>query len=454
MKRREIMELELVTENPTIGSDYYYAELSLPASDAEIRDAMQCARMIGRKLNYQDITITACPFLPDLTHTRLQAPTIRELNFFAERLAELSDEEHLILEAIFYHCKKHGNFDDGIGMKELINLTYGLDGVSIASNVTSDEQLGQLVIDSEMNEDVSSIPPNAIYLLDKAKIGRLQRYHDGGLYWCGKYIAAGDHVLPEVYDGVHLPKEPDVLPGVFVLQLGATDGVSDPVSMSLPIDRAEADRIAQGLGKSRAEDCALCDFESAILQIGSGKFESMNNFDTLNEIAARFSVMSEMEQIKYKAVLIAQGYQGKHALADALEAAEHIGEYELAYYADNNADFATAYLAHHLPTGFDIRWLDTVREAGLGAELMNRLGATQTEYGVVSARGKSLFALIPAEEEKKEQKRQILTGEKFDVVEVYGQTTYVPNRLGGFIENQAELPDEDIREDEEGMQFE
>ena len=31
---------------------------------------------------------------------------------------------------------------------------------------------------------------------------------------------------------------------------------------------------------------------------------------------------------------------------------------------------------------------------------------------------------------------------------------YVPNRLGGFIENQAELPDEDFREDEEGMQFE
>ena len=427
MKRLETVRIELVTENSTIGVDYYYAELSLPATGSEIRDAMQRVRMVGRQGAYQDIAITECPYLLELAHTRLQAPTIRELNFFAERLAGLPEEESRILEAIFHQRKERGDFDDGVEMKELINLTYGLDSVSVASNVTGDEQLGQLVIDSEMNEDVNSVPENALYLLDKAKIGKFQRYNDDGLYWRGRYFAIGHYEPQEVYDGIHLPKEPDVLPGIFILQLGASGDVSDPVRLSLPISRTEAERIAQEIGKDRIEDCTLCDFESAISQIGPGKFESMANFDTLNAIAARVSRMSEMEQIKYKAVLIAQERQGKHTLADTLEAAKHIGEYELAYYADNSATFASMYLALHLPAEFDIRWLDTVRAAGMGAELMRRLGAFQTEYGVVSARGKPLFALVPKEEQKKEQKQQALTGEQLEVVEVCGQKALFSN---------------------------
>ncbi len=76
MEQQKTMQIELITENSTTGVDYYYAELSLPAADAEIRDAMQRARITGRQNAYQDIAITECPLLPELVHTRLQAPTI------------------------------------------------------------------------------------------------------------------------------------------------------------------------------------------------------------------------------------------------------------------------------------------------------------------------------------------------------------------------------------------
>ncbi len=312
-------------------------------------------------------------------------------------------------------------------MKDLINMTYGLGSIPVASDVTGDEQLGQLVIESEMNEDVNSVPEKAMYLLDKEKIGRFQRYNDGGIYWRGKYIAAGHYELPEVYDSVHLPEKPAVTPSVFFLQLRAPDGIGGTACLSLPADRNEADRVAQELGENCIEGCTLYDFESVIPQIGAGKFE-MQDFNILNSIAGIYSCMSEMEQIKYKAVLTAEDCRGRHRLWDALEAAEHISEYELAYYADNNADFATAYLAHHLPAGFDIRWLDMVREAGLGAELLKRLDATLTEYGVISARGKSLFTLLPAEETQEQaEKVQALTGETFDGVEICGQTALFSN---------------------------
>ena len=52
-------------------------------------------------------------------------------------------------------------------MKDLINMTYGLDGVMIAPNVANDEQLGQFVIDNEMNDDIAALSDEIIELLDR-----------------------------------------------------------------------------------------------------------------------------------------------------------------------------------------------------------------------------------------------------------------------------------------------
>ena len=50
-------------------------------------------------------------------------------------------------------------------MKELINLTYGLDTVMIASNVGDDEALGRFVVENELNEDVNAIPESSLLSL-------------------------------------------------------------------------------------------------------------------------------------------------------------------------------------------------------------------------------------------------------------------------------------------------
>lgn len=81
----------------------------------------------------------------------------------------------------------------------------GLDGVMIASNVGTDRQLGQFVIDNELNEDVNAIPETSLYLLDLERIGRLQRDVDGGVFVGNCYVVAGAFEMPHVYDGIHLP---------------------------------------------------------------------------------------------------------------------------------------------------------------------------------------------------------------------------------------------------------
>ena len=57
-----------------------------------------------------------------------------------------------------------------------------------------------------------------------------------------------------------------------------------------------------------------------------------------------------------------------------------------------------------------------------GEQLLGRLGATDTEYGVISARGHSLYEPVLREEpETKTLKTQAITDEKLDVVEVLGR---------------------------------
>lgn len=60
-------------------------------------------------------------------------------------------------------------------MKDLINLTYGLDKVSIVSNVGNDKQFGRYVIEHGLHRDIAAIPDESRYLLDERRIGELQQ---------------------------------------------------------------------------------------------------------------------------------------------------------------------------------------------------------------------------------------------------------------------------------------
>lgn len=94
MENKRKTTVELSAKNPAGG--YFYAELDLPATEGELRDAMHKLRNSG----FGDITILNCPAIPELSDTRLDVPTIDELNFFAERVSELSEEEITALNGV------------------------------------------------------------------------------------------------------------------------------------------------------------------------------------------------------------------------------------------------------------------------------------------------------------------------------------------------------------------
>lgn len=428
---RKIMRLELSAENPVHGG-YYYAELLLPAADCEIKDAMQRTRAVGRE-NTVEVSILECDILPELQDIRSDTFSLDELNFFAKRLASLPNEElpvfYAVTEQIFDDAEEREN---PVSIKDLINCTYGLDTVPVAHNVSNLAELGRFAFENELLSDLEGIPESAVPFLNAEQIGRVQQKNDNGVFEGGLYIPTVHYDRPEIYDGVTLPDEESESSdfAIRLLVSGMPEHIKgDPVDraiwLSLPMASDILANYAAAFNEVDIGDCVYYDFESVIPQITSEMFGSMNDVQTLNKLAAEISIMSETEQVKFKAVLDAENTA---SIQDALNAAQNLWRYEFTAEPDTADAFFKKYILENTSTEFDSRWLKNLIPRNEADKLLGRIGAAVTDYGVISARNGHLFKPVSYDEpEAKELKTQALTEEKLDVIEVLDRRALFSN---------------------------
>lgn len=388
------------TLNPEM-MEYTYSELKLPATNSEIEDAMQKARIINNDNNDISIEITNCQDLPEFEGVRLDGQMLEELNFFASRMAKLAEWELAAAGAIFCDMiEKSEENDEGISMTDLINMTYGLDSVPVMNGIKSDEQLGEYIIDNGVEEYIKKLSDEAISCLDIGQVGRKYREKENGEYMDGYYVGVGHYKKPEVYDGEHLPLEenPELGEGVFRLLI-AKAPEEDPEEVlknakwiALPIVRDKADELAKSLGENRIEDCVYYDMRTGITKIDELVYTDMKQFDKLNELARKYSEFAEAHKVCFKALL---ERESPETLDDVLEIAEREDQYNFTRNAVDAEDFAQMYLKYHLPGGFDYKFISELEVTSFADKLLDRLGADVTNYGIVSGRGRSLFEIVP-----------------------------------------------------------
>lgn len=425
---RKIMRLELSAEKALNGG-YYYAELLLPAADYEIKDAMQRTRAGGRE-NTVEVSILECDILPELQDIRLDTFSLDELNFFAKRLASLPDEEMPVFYAVTDEVFRAADNDGLVSIKDLINCTYGLDTVPIASGISGPEALGRFAIENGLLSDIDDIPESAIPFLNAEQIGRVQQKNDKGVFAGNYYIPTVHYERPEVYDGVTLPEE-EPKNAVFLLKVGAypKSAFSDegPAlhDLCLPADSDELFNVTDKCGEPEINLCFCYEFYSSIPQITSDMFDSMEEIDELNTLAQRIAAMSESEQTKFKAILDAENTTSIH---DALNAAQNLWRYEFTAEPDTADAFFKKYILENTSAEFDSRWLENLLPRNEADKLLGRIGAAVTDYGVISARNGHLFEPVPYDEpEAKELKTQAMTEEKLDVIEVLDRRALFSN---------------------------
>lgn len=284
--------------------------------------------------------------------------------------------------------------DDLVSVKDLINMTYGLDQVTVAWNVGDDEALGQFVIENDLHQDVSAVPDEALYLLDKASIGRHQREIDSGVFLDGAYVATGNYEMPKEYDGITLPETEIESWYAFRLKVASSTGSKEDTAewIDLPIRRPDANRIAQAHGESCIENCICCGFESSIPQITEQHFHDMKDFGKLNRLALMLAELAPADLMRFKSVLELESPADMDGIMDAVH---HHWDYSFADDLDDEDSYFKDYLRQHLPEGFDPEWLEDLSCQSEGNHLLRRLGGMVTEYGVIAGRGYNLYDIVP-----------------------------------------------------------
>ena len=406
-----------------LNGEWLYASLDLPAEEHEIRDAYHRARVMSHE-DERYLSVYDCDAFPMLSFVRVETEGIDELNFLAQRLDSLEEHERNVLLAITPRIIKNVGEGDVVSAKDLINMTYGLDKVTVAPYVKSVTELGELIIQSEMYPWMESVPDEALPYLDREKIGNELYKKDNGAFIKGMYIATGEYEFQEVYDGQNIPNFGVSTAYAFRLELAKPPTGDEDISeqptewLGLPVDREGADAAAERLGVGKIEDCVYLGFESSVPQIEGDHFGNMQDFDKLNSLADMMLQMSPSDQVKFKAVLSAEE---PSKIEEILDVARNLDRYELATQVDDATQFFKSYLMRHMDNAVDPKWLDTLLLRNEGHELAERLGATFTDYGVVSARDRGLYEPIT--------RNNPIMDEKLDLIEVNGQQALFTNGM-------------------------
>ena len=385
MEAERILSLELKHRVAANGRNYY-EDLFVPANDAEITDIKQRLRCLWGE--EPDATVLGCSLVPELTEIRTVG-TLLEYNALAKRLAFIPDEECRAFQALLAKALAEGKYE--MPVRDLINMTYGLDKIMTVSNVYTDEMLGAFAIENELNDAVNGLPDDVVALLDRSAVGMLQRKADNGFYCFRNYYVLGDYEMSVVYDGIHLPQE--LMPDHVSFGIDGNGVIHSPIPYLNRLPVREAD-------------------DAQTLQILERIWNNMN----------------AGQQISFKAILESEQ---PTSLADCRYLSGCLRNYEFSYFSDENDAFAKDYLAFHLPQNFQSEALQKANLYDLGTELLKRMGATVTDYGVISESDGTLF-----------QKTVDATGEAtkttmFDLIEIQGQKGLYTNwRL-----TSGEIPD-------------
>ncbi len=392
-----IINLNLSATNKE-GTKTYYTHLYSPAKDYEIRDALEKIRMISLDNMQMDVEVSYCKHIFEINKMQLDRKDINELNFLAHRIEGLNEIETKAFEAVVakLRIEKKGQT---ISVKDFINCTYGLDKVKVIPNVFSYKEIGKMAMENDLLDFIKDVPENARHMLDTVAIGKELVKSEKGALVNGDYIVTTDYVMPEVYDGQTLPYTVGETDWIFRLLVAKApadenDNTSNCAEwVELPIDNNEIQSIAERHGVSNIGDCVYYDFESAVPQIESDVFNSMSDIKKLNSLASKLKYHAPFDMMKFKAILQAEKPK---TIADMIKISDEVWRYQLNSTVERATDFYKSYVKHYLDKRFDTNWINfevtNIKECEM---LLDKLGASVTDYGVISARGRSLYEIVP-----------------------------------------------------------
>jgi hypothetical protein len=353
--------------------------LQLPATDAELLDALDRAHIVNERDIYS-VTVYQCEkdYLPRFIP---ESANLFELNLLAKRLDGLDNWERDCFEGLVTRESIETDYAP-IKLERLINMTYSTDGCQIAYNVRDDSELGAFYLENGFyDERLRGMSEDMIAMLDTEKLGRASHLDEGGIFTAGGYVIPGD--IRQVYssDNIPYPHKPDY---VFALDIAKLPEAGDQnnqsyVTVRLPAADDEINSIFEKLGTEGIEGCGFSRYESTIPQL-SEAFGFLEDFHELNELSRTMATLKHEDIRKLKAVLEATDCESIH---EATLIADSLDEYDLLYGVIRTEDAAMLHLQKLLPRDEYEALCPHINMYTYARELMGE-EMRQTAYGLLS----------------------------------------------------------------------
>ena len=179
-----------------VDKDKKESSLFFSVSEETLREAydMIKTKTAGRA-KVADLESPLAGMKEELRWTRVTKRLLREMNFLAQRMVRMSDQELEIFCAAVQITKR-------ADLKYLINLSYNTDRFSFCPGITNDEELGKYISE---NPEFSSWRSWQGENVDWVDMGRQFAGTHRGCFTGQKYVFRNEQAIAAVYDGKELP---------------------------------------------------------------------------------------------------------------------------------------------------------------------------------------------------------------------------------------------------------
>lgn len=368
-----ILSRDDLAENKT---QYQGAELQLPATENEIKDAFERARISNENQHY---TIKGCrlyefDLVVDISGELLD---LSKLNYLVKVMSRFSIYEHRLFRG--YREKKGLSL---LNIDSLINIAYNLDSCEVVDTIFDAEALGKMYVDNGMIEWIEKMPKEARKFIDYKAIGEEIRTTENGIFTEDGYFTCDDEKFAEVYDGVKFPEDFDDDKYIFKVCITPKKSENEKPEkwLILPASKEGKANFLKEIGAESFDDCFLLAVQSMESNIPMC-IKDLSQLGQLNSLAHRMRDMEKAGELaKFKAVL--SGF-GCDELNTAIEYANRMQEFVFYPEASSTIEYAKEMYKEVFGGIVPEEFEKYFNFASYSVDLMNTEKIAVTEYGVI-----------------------------------------------------------------------
>lgn len=369
-------KITVVLSRPDLAAEmaqYKGAELQLPATENEIKDAYQRARI---KDESKLFVLKSCKMYGNeyAEKTETDIAYLQKLNYLAKVMSRFSIYEHKRFRG--YMQKKNLSFSD---INSLINIAYNLNRCEVIENIYDAEALGRMYADNGMLEWMSEMPKEAWDFLDYAAIGEKLKESQGGIFTDDGYFTCRDDEFAAVYNGTTFPETFEEDRYIFKLYIGSKNTEVEKW-LSLPVSKEGKAAFLKELECSGFDDCTLLAVQSMETNIPMC-VKDLSQLGLLNSLSHRMRDMEKTGELaKFKAAL--SGF-GCDELNTAIEYANRMQDFVLYPNASSAVEYAKERYKDEFGKLVPSELSKYFNFAAYSVDLTENENIAVTEYGVI-----------------------------------------------------------------------